>query len=504
MRKADSKFISIIKIFFEKYFVYVFSFCVVAINFTLMFDNVVWGDEAYSGEIIRNTNLYGIYQRVFYFENHPPLYYYYLRLFADVIGYKTWVYHLASLLPFTATVLFSLIVWKKKLGTFPVLFYVAISGLSACCVEYNLEIRMYELCFLFIFLCVYFCYKLLESTDKRYFIGIVICGVLSAYSHYYGLVSTGIVLFLTSVVYAIKNKKKSWLCGFFAIIAYLVLYGPWFVVLFRQMGYVANKWWITEPDSLKVLIKFLFTNGRLTKVLLLLTCVCGLIVVVADLQMLTIEKKDKNKFLCVFSKPKFTPSIKLQGMFICWGAIMLTVGLMYVMSKLFRPILIDRYMHPLIPFMLTSLMLSISRLFEIAKKWNILKGIGITVGIVFAVMTLLGLLDFKYYRSVTRVEEVKTQEILGIIGDIDDDTVLTSQHVNHLTWTVLYYYYPDGNIQDLYPNQVQEDAGNIWSFYDGYFPEEVMNEMAQKGYEFDVFEDKQIGKYHCYLYHFYK
>jgi len=33
------------------------------LNFSLAFDNVVWGDEAFSGNTICNTNLYGIFQR---------------------------------------------------------------------------------------------------------------------------------------------------------------------------------------------------------------------------------------------------------------------------------------------------------------------------------------------------------------------------------------------------------------------------------------------------------
>ena len=62
-----------IKAFIEKYFIYLFAAAVVAVNFTLIFDNVVWGDEAFSGNVIRGTNIAGLLQRIYYWDNHPPL-----------------------------------------------------------------------------------------------------------------------------------------------------------------------------------------------------------------------------------------------------------------------------------------------------------------------------------------------------------------------------------------------------------------------------------------------
>ena len=49
---------------------------IIILHITLIFDRVVWGDEAFSANIIRGTNYAGIFERVYYLENHPPLYYY--------------------------------------------------------------------------------------------------------------------------------------------------------------------------------------------------------------------------------------------------------------------------------------------------------------------------------------------------------------------------------------------------------------------------------------------
>ena len=138
----------------DKIGVYLLASGVSVLNISIAFDHVVWGDEAYSQMAIINCDLYGIFQRIYYWDSHPPLYYYYLRFFADVFGYKTSVYHIASLVPFLIGIVLACTLIKKHLGSIPAAFFILVSGLSASCCEYNLEIRMYSLVFMFVLLCL--------------------------------------------------------------------------------------------------------------------------------------------------------------------------------------------------------------------------------------------------------------------------------------------------------------------------------------------------------------
>lgn len=106
----------------DKIGVYLLASGVSVLNISIAFDHVVWGDEAYSQMAIINCDLYGIFQRIYYWDSHPPLYYYYLRFFADVFGYKTSVYHIASLVPFLIGIVLACTLIKKHLGSIPAAF----------------------------------------------------------------------------------------------------------------------------------------------------------------------------------------------------------------------------------------------------------------------------------------------------------------------------------------------------------------------------------------------
>ena len=54
-------FLTIVYELIIKYGIFVFAAGTVILNATLIFDNVVWGDEAFSCNISRDTNLYGIF-----------------------------------------------------------------------------------------------------------------------------------------------------------------------------------------------------------------------------------------------------------------------------------------------------------------------------------------------------------------------------------------------------------------------------------------------------------
>nr|MDE6926038.1 hypothetical protein [Acetatifactor sp.] len=109
---------------------------VVCLNVVLMFDNVLWGDEAFSANAVGGS-WGGILQVLYYWDCHPPLYYYWLKLFGDLFGHTAPVFHLASLVPFVAGILWALTFFRKKYGNVPAAFFIMISGLGAACLEYN-------------------------------------------------------------------------------------------------------------------------------------------------------------------------------------------------------------------------------------------------------------------------------------------------------------------------------------------------------------------------------
>ena len=505
--QADRKKQSVLDGIYEficKYGIFIFAAAVVTINFSLIMDNVVWGDEAFSCNIIRGTDYYGIFQRVYYTENHPPLYYYVLRVFADVLGYKVWVYHLVSMLFFTGSVAVSLTLFRKRLGPIPAAFFILFTGLSASCCEYNQEIRMYEQVFFLIFLCVYFSFAITEDYQKkRYWIGYVLSGVLAAYTHYYGLVCTGILLFITSCVVFFRNKKKTWLYGVISIVSYLILFSPWLFVLYKQMtGISGGVWWMTEPDGIGKVIEFVAGNGYTKYIFIPVFIIMSVFFLLSESKVIVIENKIKVQ------KPDIK-AIDNDGFsfLILFISAILTIAFSYFMCVIYQPILAARYMYVIIPFTITMLMIAISqyiKMFEQYKK-------GLFIGILFAiwcVMLVVGLLDFKYYRRVVKTQSVETEKTLELIGTPKKESVFVSQEVPHLAWTVLKFYYPENEVYNYYPTEVEDEVGHeiddMWAFMGREFNNGERQNLLYRGYVIDYYNDMQIAKYRFYLYHLHK
>ena len=503
--------------FISRYGIFIFAIGVVLLNGSLAFDNVVWGDEAFSGNIIRGTDFHGIFQRIYYWENHPPLYYYMLRIMADLCGYHTYVYHFSALIPFAGGIVLAVTLIRKRIGTIPVAFFVLLGGLSATCVEYNLEIRMYALCFFMVLCCVYFSYAIFvnnasdpKDEKKRYWVGIILCGVAAAYTHYYGLVISGILLFATSLFYYLKNKGKTWKPGVFSILAYLILYAPWIGVMIRQMSYVQNSWWMTEPEAFREVIRFAFGGQTMSKILFPVTIGLSILVLLLETGVVRIQWHSPREYLISFHSPKWNIAqydADLCMFLVCWLTVILVMGFSYGICYVYKPILAARYMYPLIPILFVIFMLCVKKM--LGWNWgNTEKEIvnlrQILVGILFAVLLVIGLFDFKQYRSVVKTQEFQTQRILTMIGEPSSETVFTANGVKHLSWTVLQYYYPESEVFAVSPSELTDDNQEIWAFMGYELGADEIAQMEERGYSVEESPDMWMGKYGCNLYHFRK
>lgn len=493
---------------------FLFGMVVLLLNWSLAFDNVVWGDEAFSGITVRDTGAFGIFQRVFYLDSHPPLYYYFLKLVTLILGNSTVAYHMASLIPFTLGILVILFVVRKHFGNITSAFFIAISGLAAANVEYNLEIRMYSLVFFFVLMCALFSYCTLHSDKKIYWVFLTLFGVLAAYTHYFGLVTTGIFLFCTSVAYYLNHRGRSWLRGVISICSYLLLYAPWMYVFVIRLKIVASDWWLTEISGLNVMTTILFCGVNMRRILLPALLILTCIVLVSKTGILQISfDNTKNAVRWHFAKPELTEnSADICGILICCFTMILTVGFTYVASLLINPLTVERYMYPLVPIMLYQFMLCLKVLLTpvvsnarpalFDRTGSFYKNtVLLVISLLFILVLCQGLSDYRQYRSLTKVHNEHTTALLETIGEPAEDTVFIGRAVQHLGWTVLKYYYPDNTILEDSPTEIEGNPPEIWAFL-GYDGTETNLAMAERGYSVECFEDIWFGKYNCNLYHY--
>lgn len=468
----------------QKYLLYLLAVVVVVLNVSLMFDNVVWGDEAFSANTAKNS-LYGIMQILYYLDCHPPLHYIWTKLFGDVLGHTVPVYHLAALVPFIVGIILAVTVLRKRFGTIPAAFFVVISGLGASCIEYNLEIRMYSLAFLGVLGAFYCSYRVISTGKKSAWIGMVLWALEAAYSHYYALVTVGILLFCTGVAVWIKHRGRSWQKGFVAILVFLAGYAPWMIFLFTAMKTISQTWWMTEILSLKKTISMIFGYSRYNYIILFLIITLGIVIFIADIKKRTDE---------------------LYAISVGMVTIVGTVSFAYLLSYTMKPMLAQRYMYPLSAITFSILVIEMSRFFSITKEYDLkikkLKPQTIVKGTALGFLALLfaiGLGNYRNYRALTIDQSIKTSATLSLIGEPAEDVVLVTNGVKHLGWSVLPCYFPE--TEYINGNYMCTEKKKFWYFNPTPMSEAELTQLEEMGYDVTSYGQMQISQYPFALYY---
>lgn len=486
---------------------YLLAFGVVALNLLLVFDNVVWGDEAYSANLVRN-NLEGIMQVLYYEENHPPFYYFWLRLFVNLFGNTIFVCHLASYVLFVAGILFAITGLNKRVGMLPASFFVIISGLSATCVEYNVEIRMYALAFMATSFCAYSAYRVLEDGKLAWFT-MVLWGLVAAYSHYYGLLAVVFLMIYTCLAAIYRFGKKYWIKTLLAGFGFIAGYLPWLSFLFTTLNKVSNSWWKDAAPKMSDALDVMFAGRDMRRVLLPTLLVLVLFIFLYESQLLRLKWENAKLVVVIGNVDAKNFSAGLWFLIVGLGGMCTVVGIAYAVCFLVKPLLSVRYLYSLTAIMLIMLVVAICRVLEIAGElakaygqgWiSVLAKTGVTL---FALLLLgIGMRNYNAFRVESNRQEVETTETMQLMQDMTDETALVNQGVKHIGWTVLNHYYPDNAI---YNGSFKEVAANdMWCFTVNEVSAADLQWLGEQGYQVGTYGEREISKYTFYLYHFFK
>lgn len=482
---------------------------VILMNVSLMFDNVLWGDEAFSANTVKNT-FAGIMQIITLEDNHPPLYYFWLKLFGGLFGQTGPVYHLASLVPFILGILLAVTAFRKHFGNIPAAFFIIISGLAAPCLEYNLEVRMYSLAFMWLAGGYYCVYRVLSSNKILPWIGMVICILAAAYTHYYALVAGAIMLLITSVAVTLKYKGKTWIKGVVSLVVFFVGYLPWLRMLIHSTEDVSGNWWMTETISIKDSMTMILGGESISKIVLLMLVGICIVLFFAESSLFQINRKEEDVIVKVYTPKIAKWSDETYTIAVGILTIAGTLIFAYLLCALIGPILAVRYVYPLIAITAIMLVIGCSRLLAMLEKmdetttpkWAKNAGKCVLV-LLLVVLTAKGLNNFQSYRATVQDEKQKTEATLALIGETGEGVQLVNNGVTHIGWTVLQYYYPDLQVVNG-SYQTVADCNDFWYFSNGFLTESDLKALAEQGYELGGYGKQQISKYPFILYHMFR
>lgn len=296
------------------------------VNSSLIFNNSVWQDEAYTMTMIKR-NFTDIVKTTAD-DVHPPLYYFIAKIFTIIFGYSVPVVKMASILPVIISMLFIWLkckkIFPKNYATITIVFDLLIGFMPAAFVH-NTELRMYTWTMLFTTCSGIFAYELyLKPQDTKNLILFVLSGLCAAYTHYYAAL-TECFVYMFLIISLIKTYK-AWKECLVIIIATIAMYLLWLPVFVNQFIIVRDYWWLDtfNYETILNIIKYLF-NGTFTNLFLIIIS----IVIIGMIEYMLKNKKGKEMKFALF----------------CILAFVLMVVTGCVFSLLLRPVFLSRYLY---------------------------------------------------------------------------------------------------------------------------------------------------------------
>lgn len=340
------------KVWFDKgvrHIVYLFSS---VIFLGLMIDSVasgdIWADEACTLATCKNNYAGITYATAI--DVHPPLYYYITKIFYDLfrvgatdIEEQILLGRVVSLIPLFLIFVVSFIAGMRGnrqiylLYPFLLLQYYPV-------VHFSCEIRMYSWALLFVVIVAASALRIEEKGGgRREWVILVVSSVCVCYTHYFAVISVLIIwamMWMTHIC-QIRFLKKELMAG----IAVGIGYAPWLLSFFSQIQSVHDDYWISDTDlaRIKEVIRYNFSPERSVRYFFYFIF---LLTVLYSIRIFNIKKR-YAVWMNVYTLMPFL-------------LIMISVGI----SKIYRPILIDRYIVPTLGVVALGELLLLNRVFS--------------------------------------------------------------------------------------------------------------------------------------------
>jgi uncharacterized membrane protein len=220
---------------------------------SLIFNQNIWTDEAFTIDLTRKNNLLDIIRQTA-IDVHPPLYYVIVKCFISLFGSSFQVYKLVSILPMLLTMLLSVTHIKRWFGVTQAGLFLVFLNAIPCVMEYSVQIRMYSWCIFFITLAGLSAYGVYTQGTFRQYCALTLSALCACYTHNFAMISAVMLYFLLGTALIIHHKKfpLRWLLSGVVVGAG---YLPWLPVLLRQTGSRVGNYWIA-PVTMETILGY--------------------------------------------------------------------------------------------------------------------------------------------------------------------------------------------------------------------------------------------------------
>lgn len=465
-------------------------------NLLRLFDNCFWGDEGIVirvarqpwGEMLRNVANSG----------HSPLHYAFAWVCVRILGESGFVYHLSATLPYFIMIFVTVTLVKEWFGNKAAVILISFSTFLNNAVTYNLEVRMYAWCELFILMTYLMTYRLIKTRKNIFYIFMAVTSIGAVYSHYFALASIGI-LYLVIFVYAVKTEKGAIWKVVVSGGSVLVALVPWLLFTKQIRGGIVADYSLDQVSWLAC-IDFIFSS-KYSMVLLICFFVVLAVAMVYDLGIVVVKKDGEGK-KCIDLKLKVGEMhLGSDWVWIVGGlaAVFGTIAAAEIISHLIYPIIVLRYLY--VSYVIMWL------LFAVAVSKCILSGLWTAVLVAFVLATCYpSCLDTLFTERANNKRLEKTLEATR--PEIDENDFIYTD-ILHFAWTVEEVYYPDvGNSLFGQPEwwgtlELPELTSDVeyWLFLSAPISEDIQDNLRAQDRSADmIVENGYIGTGNVWIY----
>lgn len=470
----------------ENIFLWVLVIILSILNLSLIKNDSVWCDEAFS--MIQCRNDFNTMLGSVLVDSWPPFYGVTSWVIAKIFGSTVPILKIYSIIPGILSMFLGATYIKKEFkSAFIATIYILLCGMMPISIHMNVEIRGYSWSMFFVTFCAILSYKYFKYGHHwKTFGGMVIMGILAAYTHYFALVAVALIYALLFVALIIKKRSNIWICLGITVIC-ICAYAPWLSYFLKAAKSVSKGYWIpsiTLSSYLKFFeYPFTYTFDNLGGVeksefafLFVALVIFLLLGVIARIHQQKIENSEKELFA-------------LACIFIFWG----TITLGFIVSRVISPMFIPRYMYVAVGPLWIFIALASKSVIDDKKILLGVCSLIISVG-------MQGYIEQRIseYENGTelskKIVRSQYQECIGIFSDSD-----------YLNWTEIKYYFPECIYSESGANiEIITDQGKRQNFLFmatkdfSYY----QTEFEKLGYGIEYLGDYNFDN--CYYYQLYK
>lgn len=437
------------------------------LNILRIFGTNLWADEIFSYELIQKSWI-GIIEGTIN-DFHPPLYYLITKIFCIISDYSIVGYRMSSLCAILVLMLIGGCKIKKCFGKNESLVFL-VCILIAPTMYYHVEIRMYSWALCFVTLLTIYSYQFLVGESKKELLGMIITGVLAAYTHYFALVVVALLYGSLFLIFIYKKdwKKISWMfCG---VGVSILMYLPWIGIVLTQ---------IENYGKSDIEIKSLFYYIKL-----LMGFVClfsGTLRTVVNMPIfdivLTVLGAVALAALLFFYFRKLPKGANEKNLFFMFVIVFVGMFFSGVLMDMLSHTFVARYFYPITGVIWILISLALVSLYKENNKYGMFMALLL---IVLFIVDGVVVINQEYHDQKSHE---MTLEFVN--NNVDENDLLVTDY-DLYAWIVLRHYFPNVNNLRYKANEFEkniEEYEDIWFVHgkqvDSY---NILNDYKWKEY----------------------